>query len=173
MVFFAAMMNAVTSTTYSTALRNSLICPPAKIKIPPAPTMPMIDTPYATGPVIEFDSVVRGASRGNPPPPVAACAVRGAHKTIPTNNHIDIIANILYFMYLYMFSSLCFLEQVIAVLGSWSHVVSLCCAIKILHLKDLTHDAAFTCACDMDDDIHGFPDQAFDHPAWSVRVHRH
>jgi hypothetical protein len=26
---------------------------------------------------------------------------------------------------------------------------------------------------DMDDDIHGFSDQAFDHPAWSVRMHRH
>jgi hypothetical protein len=101
-------------------------------------------------------------------------AVRGAHKTIPTNNHIDMIANILYFMYLYMLLSLCFFgATLVRFLGSRFHVVSLFCAIKILHLKNLTHDAALIRACDMDNDIHGFSDQALDHPAWSVRIHRH
>jgi hypothetical protein len=131
----------------------------------------MIDTPYATGPVIEFDNVVRGASQGNPPPPVAAWAVRGAHKTIPTNNHIDIIANILYFMYLLMFLFFVFLEQMLArSLGSRFHVVGLISPIKINHLQNLPHDAALLGSCDVDDDIHCFADQRFD-LSRSIRMH--
>ena len=52
-------------------------------------------------------------------------------------------------MYLFVFV---FFGAMIAVSSGWFHVVSLCRAIKIIHLKNLANNAAFTCAGDMDDD---------------------